>query len=139
MAKVKAVMSDKKIVFPPGSAEIDNSARGLMDALADTLMPCVALPLEIAGHTDAQGSEEGNRALSQARAEAVLVALQGRRVDVTAMKAVGYGETRPIADNKTEVGKRLNRRVDADFTADPDDSAAQPGKLERTSGLEILQ
>ena len=124
VAKVKAVMSDKKIVFPPGSAEIDNSARGLMDALADTLMPCVALPLEIAGHTDAQGSEEGNRALSQARAEAVLVALQGRRVDVTAMKAVGYGETRPIADNETDAGREANRRIEFNLIGAPVEAAA---------------
>ena len=63
--------------------------------------------MEIGGHTDAQGSEEGNRTLSQTRAEAVLLALQGRQVDVSALTAVGYGESRPIADNETELGRVL--------------------------------
>jgi OmpA-OmpF porin, OOP family len=53
-----------------------------------------------------QGSEGGNKALSQARAEAVLLALQGRRVDVSGMNAVGYGEATPIADNDNRRGPR---------------------------------
>jgi OmpA-OmpF porin, OOP family len=68
--------------------------------------------MEIGGHTDAQGSEGGNQALSQARADAVLLALQGRRVDVSGMRAVGYGETRPIADNDTDAGREDNRRIE---------------------------
>ncbi len=76
------------------------------------LEDCPGLKLEIGGHTDAQGSEGGNKALSQARAEAVLVALQGRRVDVSGMTAVGYGEGIPIADNGTEEGREANRRIE---------------------------
>jgi OOP family OmpA-OmpF porin len=74
--------------------------------------------MEIGGHTDAQGSEEGNRALSQTRAEAVLLALQGRQVDVSALTAVGYGESRPIADNETEAGREANRRIEFTLLAD---------------------
>lgn len=132
LAKVKAVMDGKKITFAPGSAEIESSARGLMNTLADALMPCEGLPLEIAGHTDAQGSEEGNRALSQARAEAVLVALQGRRVDVTAMKAVGYGEAQPIADNDDEAGREANRRIEFSLIG----AAAAPGAVADTAPAE---
>ena len=68
--------------------------------------------MEIGGHTDSQGSEGGNQALSQARAEAVLLALQGRRVDVSGMTATGYGEAQPIADNQTEEGREANRRIE---------------------------
>ena len=50
--------------------------------------------------------------MSQARAEAVLLALQGRRVDVSGMTAVGYGEGVPIADNGSEEGREANRRID---------------------------
>ena len=75
-ADLNAVMAKRKITFPPGSAEIDAPTGQLMTRLADAMNECTALPLEIAGHTDSQGSEEGNRALSQARAEAVLLALQ---------------------------------------------------------------
>jgi OmpA-OmpF porin, OOP family len=68
--------------------------------------------MDIGGHTDAQGSEGGNQSLSQARAEAVLLALQGRRVDVSGMTATGYGEAQPIADNETEEGREANRRIE---------------------------
>lgn len=109
---VTAVLSLKKITFTPGSAEIDASAGSVMNALAIALTDCTAVQMEIAGHTDAQGSEEGNRALSQARAEAVWLALQGRQVDVSGMVAKGYGETVPIADNGSEAGREANRRIE---------------------------
>ena len=112
LATVNGLLAGQKITFPPGSAEIDAQTGQLMTRIADTLNECAVMPLEIAGHTDSQGSEEGNRALSQARAEAVLVALQGRRVEVGQMRAVGYGEARPIADNGTEEGREANRRIE---------------------------
>lgn len=112
LADVQQLLKFKKISFTPGSAEIESSAVGLVSSIADVLTQCPPMALEIAGHTDSQGSEEGNRALSQARAEAVLVALQGRRVDVSKMKAVGYGETRPIAENETDLGREANRRIE---------------------------
>ncbi|MEZ5796014.1 MAG: OmpA family protein [Paracoccaceae bacterium] len=111
-AEVEAIVARQKITFTPGSAEIASEAGPVIAALAEALKDCPALPLEIAGHTDSQGSESGNQALSQARAEAVLVALQGRRVDVSAMTAMGYGEAVPIADNETEEGREANRRID---------------------------
>ena len=83
-----------------------------MDALSKGLKNCNGVKIEIAGHTDAQGSAGGNLALSQARAEAVLVALQGRQVDVSGMRATGYGEGVPMADNGTETGREANRRIE---------------------------
>lgn len=112
LADVQQLLRYKKIEFNPGSADIGASAIGLVGSIAEVLAQCPAMALEIAGYTDSQGSEEGNRALSQARAEAVLVALQVRRVDVSRMKAVGYGESRPIADNETEEGREANRRIE---------------------------
>jgi OOP family OmpA-OmpF porin len=112
LERVQTVQARQKISFGPGSAEIDAASNGVMDALAKALQNCTAIKLEIGGHTDAQGSAQGNLALSQARAEAVLVALQGRQVDVSAMRAVGYGEGVPIADNGTEAGRETNRRIE---------------------------
>ncbi len=109
---VAAVLGKGKITFTPGSAEIDGSANAIMEALAKTLSKCEGIAIEIAGHTDAQGSEEGNRALSQARAEAVLLSLQGRQVDVSGMVAKGYGESVPIADNGSDAGREANRRIE---------------------------
>lgn len=124
LTRVETLVSQQKITFPPGSAEIDNPTGQLMNRLAEALEGCPALQIEIAGHTDAQGSEEGNRALSQARAEAVLVALQGRRVDVSLMRAKGYGEERPIADNDSDAGREANRRIEFTLIGAPAVAAA---------------
>ncbi|MEO8242042.1 MAG: OmpA family protein [bacterium] len=127
---VHDVAASKKISFDPGSAELDAASIGIMDALAKALKNCNGIKIEIGGHTDAQGSATGNLALSQARAEAVLVALQGRQVDVSGMTAVGYGEGVPVADNGTDVGREANRRIEfrllAGQTAQSDDTATEP-------------
>ncbi len=127
---IAAVLGKGKITFSPGSAEIDGSANAVMEALAKVLAKCEGARIEIAGHTDSQGSEEGNRALSQARAEAVLVALQGRQVDVSGMVAKGYGEAVPIADNAEETGRETNRRIE--FTLIGDGKAANAPAAEGT-------
>ncbi len=111
-ADVNAVIARTKITFTPASAEIATTARPVLDALAGILVACPPMQLEIGGHTDSQGSEGGNQALSQARAEAVLLALQGRRVDISGMTAMGFGEATPIADNGEEAGREANRRIE---------------------------
>ncbi len=111
-ADVNRVIARTKITFTPASAEIATTARPVLDELAGILTSCPPMQLEIGGHTDAQGSEGGNQALSQARAEAVLLALQGRRVDISGMTAVGYGESQPIAENDSDAGREKNRRIE---------------------------
>lgn len=139
-ADVNAVISRTKITFTPASAEIATTARPVLDELAAILSNCPPMRMQIGGHTDSQGSEGGNLALSQARAEAVLLALQGRRVDVSGMTASGYGETRPIADNQTEAGREANRRIEfvlqgVEQVADlPAEGAAQPALTEAAPG-----
>lgn len=127
-ADVNAVIARTKITFTPASAEIASTARPVLDELAEILVACPPMQMEIGGHTDSQGSEGGNKALSQARAEAVLLALQGRRVDISGMTAVGYGEATPIADNATEEGREANRRIEFVLkglpVAQPDQTAA---------------
>ena len=110
--RMEAVLARQKISFDPGSAELDSVSGAVMDGLTLALKNCDHIKLEIGGHTDAQGSVPGNLALSQARAETVMVALQGRQVDVSGMRAVGYGEGVPIADNGTETGRETNRRIE---------------------------
>jgi OOP family OmpA-OmpF porin len=67
----------------------------------------------VEGHTDEVGTSADNMRLSQRRAESVVNYLAGRGIARSRLQAVGYGETRPIADNSTEIGKRLNRRINA--------------------------
>jgi OmpA-OmpF porin, OOP family len=112
LARVQAVLADNKIVFAPASTEIDGNAAKIMGQLATALDKCSNLRIEIAGHTDDEGSEESNLALSQARADSVLIALQGRQVDVSGFSSKGYGESKPIADNDTDAGREANRRIE---------------------------
>ncbi len=75
----------------------------------------------IEGHTDNVGTEEDNMQLSQQRAQSVVNYLVAdHKIAASRLKAVGYGETRPIADNDTGEGKRLNRRIHAIITCATD-------------------
>lgn len=109
---IGAIVSTRKINFEPGSATLDRDAQGTLDDIAEVLKECGAIRLEIGGHTDSQGREVMNQQLSQARAQSVLNALRERRVLTSSFTAKGYGETAPIADNKTEEGREANRRIE---------------------------
>ncbi len=111
MANIVALQDETKIAFEPGKGTLDDSAGAVMDALATHLEDCADLQIEIQGHTDSQGRESMNQALSQTRAQAVLTALQDRRVLTSGFTAIGYGESQPIADNETDVGREANRRI----------------------------
>ncbi len=71
------------------------------------------MSIEIAGHTDAVGSEESNLTLSQNRAESVVNFLIKNGVDRQRLVAKGYGESQPIASNDSDEGRQLNRRTEA--------------------------
>ncbi|MEZ4401051.1 MAG: DUF4215 domain-containing protein [Kofleriaceae bacterium] len=66
----------------------------------------------IEGHTDDQGDDAYNKELSQRRAEAVLTFLVSQGIDAGLLEAIGYGEERPLADNRTRKGRATNRRVE---------------------------
>lgn len=114
MAEANAALASNRIGFVTGSAQLDARARGAVNALASIMVPCVAqagLTAEIGGHTDNTGSEEGNNALSQARADAVVAALVARGLPAAALSAQGYGASQPIASNDTDEGRAANRRT----------------------------
>ncbi len=71
--------------------------------------------ITVAGHTDSVGSRGYNQALSQRRAESVKSYLVGKGIDPSKVQAIGYGESRPIADNYTSEGQAKNRRVEIVF------------------------
>ncbi|PLX12298.1 MAG: hypothetical protein C0594_02595, partial [Marinilabiliales bacterium] len=71
--------------------------------------------LEIAGHTDNTGSDAHNQKLSEERAQSVVDFLIGQGIDVKHLKAKGYGESDPVADNDTDEGRQQNRRVEFSF------------------------
>ena len=68
--------------------------------------------IKISGHTDSVGTESNNLRLSKIRAEAVRDFLVNNNVIVSRIEVEWYGETKPIADNKTKAGRQKNRRVE---------------------------
>lgn len=99
------------ILYQSGAAVIATESEPALDELTLDLATCPDAIVHIEGHTDADGDEASNLALSVARAEAVIDALVKRGVNPARLYAVGYGESSPIADNETPAGKRLNRRI----------------------------
>ncbi len=111
-AQIVDIVGDRKILFEPGSANLDASAKEVMDDIGELLKLCGDIPLEIQGHTDSQGRESMNQQLSQDRAQSVLDALRNRNVLTASYRVKGYGEEQPIADNGTEEGREANRRIE---------------------------
>jgi OOP family OmpA-OmpF porin len=70
------------------------------------------LKVEAQGYTDNIGSKKVNKVLSQKRAESVKAYLLARGISADRVKAVGYGETNPISDNKDAAGRAMNRRIE---------------------------
>ncbi len=110
-APVSEFSARNSILFQSGAALIAAESEPALDELALDLAACPDAIVHIEGHTDADGDEGLNMALSVARAEAVVNALVSRGVAPARLYAVGYGETAPIGDNETAQGKRLNRRI----------------------------
>lgn len=99
------------ILFQSGAAVIAASAATELDAFASALALCPESAVYVEGHTDSDGDDRKNLALSVARAEAVVSALTERGISPQRLYAVGYGESQPIADNSSADGKRQNRRI----------------------------
>ncbi len=104
----------RRLTFVPGSSDISAGQERLLDRMAGVIRRCVAdgaLELEVQGHTDDRGETEANLLLSEARAIEVVLQLTERGVPTAGLEPVGYGESRPIADNETEQGRARNRRI----------------------------
>ncbi len=102
------------ILFDTGSARIrrasDKQLKELASALASTELKSAAI--QIVGHTDSMGDPKYNLRLSFKRAQSVYDALTKSGIPATRLTFTGKGDTAPIADNKDDKGKKLNRRVD---------------------------
>lgn len=98
--------------FEFNSAKITPESYPILFDAAKTLLKNPNLNVEIQGYTDNIGSEQYNKKLSQKRADAVKNYLISKGVSENRLKAVGYGEANPIADNKTAEGRAMNRRIE---------------------------
>jgi outer membrane protein OmpA-like peptidoglycan-associated protein len=100
------------VVFATGRAELKPGAAERLRPLASYLQANPQVKVRIDGHTDAQGSDAYNQALSERRAAAVRAALASMGIDPARIETVGHGEANPLADNRTAAGRQQNRRVE---------------------------
>ena len=100
------------INFDTNKADIRPDSRPIIDQVVAMLTENPGLSLSLEGHTDATGSPEKNKALSEQRARSVVAALVAAGIDGARLSAVGYGQEKPVADNSTEGGRAQNRRVE---------------------------
>lgn len=115
---IKGLLSSRRITFQTGSADLDPSGIELVSQLAEAAKPCIdtnKLSLVISGHTDNVGRPAKNLELSRQRADAVRAAFIERGLASDAMDAKGFGEMKPIANNRTEKGREANRRISFDW------------------------
>ncbi|MEL6915315.1 MAG: OmpA family protein [Pseudomonadota bacterium] len=112
LAQVIEITTARKLTFEPGSTDLDAESLDTIEAVVAILDGCPEFEIVVEGHTDSQGREEMNLALSQQRAEAVVTAIRNRRLAWPRIYPQGVGEARPIAPNDTEEGREANRRIE---------------------------
>jgi OmpA-OmpF porin, OOP family len=100
------------INFDFDKADIKPESQPILDQIVKLLKNNPSLNLTVEGHTDNVGTPPYNKKLSDARAKSVVGALTAQGIDALRLKAVGYGQDKPIADNSTDDGRAKNRRVE---------------------------
>jgi len=108
---VLAVTFKAKVLFDVDSAVLKPGAYDEVDRVAHVLNKYPKTTILVEGHTDSTGSEEYNQKLSVRRAKSVKKVLVARAVAPARIRTVGFGESKPIATNKTKAGRQMNRRV----------------------------
>lgn len=98
--------------FDFDSANLTAESVDILGRVVESLSNQPKLEVEIAGHTDALGSDAYNQSLSQQRTESVRKHLVSKGIDPARLTANGYGESQPVASNDTAEGRALNRRVE---------------------------
>lgn len=100
------------VTFVAGRAELTIDAKKILDLVAQSLNVNTEVTFEVQGHASSDGADAYNMRLSGRRARSVRAYLITKGVAASRMTAKGYGETMPIADNKTLEGRKQNRRVE---------------------------
>ncbi|CAI4031009.1 putative lipoprotein YiaD [Nitrospira tepida] len=111
VAKIHEALAGKTIEFEVSSATLTPRGMKVLDELVPIIQSDKDLKLEIGGHTDNYGDPKFNQLISHARAVAVAQYLASKGVDGRRLVSKGYGESKPIASNKTKDGRKQNRRV----------------------------
>lgn len=108
----------RTILFNSGKATFKEETYEVLENMKEILKEYPHAKFSLEGHTDSDGSNELNQTLSENRAQAVKTYLVEHGIATDRLRAVGFGETRPIASNKTRAGKAQNRRVEVKLIKD---------------------
>ncbi len=123
---VVLTVPDGALLFAPGSSELLQPGRQFMATVA-AILGGTTNTLQVEGHTDSSPLSDGsNWDLSSARASTVVESLIAGGVDAARLQAVGYADTRPVADNATAEGRRRNRRVEVVVHVQYESAAPDP-------------
>lgn len=123
------IIFDSGLLFDFDSYDLRPATKENLAQLANTLQKYEETELNILGHTDNVGDQAYNQSLSVNRADAVVDYLVSNGVPSQRLQVLGYGETDPIADNDTEEGRQLNRRVEIVIVANDElKEAAKEGQ-----------
>ena len=118
----------EKIHFELGTANLSPESHPILDLVAMTLSEHPELGrIEVAGHTDVQGNRRDNQTLSEDRAQSVASYLSSKGVGAERLASRGYGQTRPVVDEKTEEAYAMNRRVEFVILERTTAQVARPG------------
>ncbi|HQW83259.1 MAG TPA: OmpA family protein, partial [Ferruginibacter sp.] len=102
----------KNVFFSTGSSKLLTKSYSKLNDVVSILTDNPTYKVQIDGHTDSQGADDKNQTLSEARAASVKAYLVSKGIDEGRLSSTGYGETKPVADNKTAAGRAKNRRVE---------------------------
>lgn len=114
----------RNIFFDYNQATLRSRSKHELNKLYDFMKSNPTVSIEVSGHTDSRGNDEYNMRLSKDRAQAVVNYLVRNGISSSRLKAIGYGETRPIARNENSdltdnpVGRQLNRRIEISLPKD---------------------
>ncbi|MEM1137871.1 MAG: OmpA family protein [Bacteroidota bacterium] len=103
------------VLFDFGSSSLASSSVKTLDALVTYLKTQPSISIQISGHTDNEGEGQFNLTLSKKRAQMVGMYLIKNGIEEKRIKTTGYGETKPVAENDTMLGRQKNRRVEVEM------------------------
>lgn len=110
--KIAKLLQIENIEFEVGKGTLTSKGEATVDKLANILKEYTHIKIEIAGHTDSDGSAVFNQKLSQDRVDTVKKRLVSKGVSASRLNATGYGESKPLVPNTTDENKQKNRRVE---------------------------
>lgn len=112
MIKVGATVTLNNIYFEKASATLLSESAPELDKILDFMTKNPLVSIELSGHTSSEGRDDYNLQLSTERALAIKQWLVSKGIDSKRITSIGYGKTKPIADNNNEEGRKMNRRVE---------------------------